>query len=160
MLGVYLVVLGRFFSRVLGFSDAGCPVGQPCDPLPMHRFDRLGTTLLVLGVAMIPLTLVILAMRTSTRSPRSLALRLPTSRVSRAVVSLVAALAAALVVALGVAVLVFIWNSPITCEGGGDSSLCPPSRVLSLVLLIIGGNLVAVILLIAARGLNIQKEPA
>jgi hypothetical protein len=155
LLGLYLVGMGILLRQVPGLAPGGCPVGQPCDPRMVNPYTGLGMTIPGVGVALAffgPFVYFLprlISRHHRFRSTRSSAPVTP-ARFSL-LVQLSLYLAAAFVVALGVAVLVLIWRSPITCEGGGGGGYCPPDGILDLLFIVLGGNVTAVALIGASH---------
>ena len=143
LLGIYQVGMGVLVRRVPGFEYGGCPVGQPCDPLIVHRYAGLGLTLLVSGA-----TLGVLSSFWFLWMKRRPSGRAEPTRME-VFARFVLYAAAVFVVALGVFVLVTIWRSPVSCEGGGMEQ-CPPDSIADLLFIVLGGNLTAVALIMAA----------
>jgi hypothetical protein len=156
LLGLYLVGMGILLRQVPGLASGGCPVGQPCDPLMVNPYARVGMSIVGVGIALAVLDPLVYFVprliggrRDRVRSTPS-SLPVTPARFSL-LVQLSLYLLAAFVVALGVAVLVLIWRSPITCEGGGGGGFCPPDGILDLLFIVLGGNVTAVALIGASR---------
>src|SRR5438445_5282495 len=52
LLGLYLVGMGILLRQVPGLDSGGCPVGQPCDPLMVNPYARVGMSIVALGIAL------------------------------------------------------------------------------------------------------------